>query len=84
MECHSNTDSVGSHSDVSNNTIQAGSTSSNMARPNMDVVCIIDIWQNDNSQRKRALDAIKLACVQIGANFSHLQVTQYEEEVYNL
>lgn len=75
MECHSNTDSVGSHSDVSGNTIQAGSTtSSNMARPNMDVVCIIDICQNDNTQRKKALEAIKLACTQIGANFSHLQV----------
>lgn len=40
----------------------------------MDVVCMIDIWQNDNLQRKKALEAINLACTQIGANFSHLQV----------
>lgn len=59
-------------------TVQASSTSSNMVRPNMDVVCIIDIWQNDNSQRKKALEAIKLACTQIGANLSHLQVCQCE------
>lgn len=42
----------------------------------MDVVCVIDIYQSDNlNQRKRALDEVKLACLQIGANLNHIQVS---------
>lgn len=71
-ECHSVTDSIGSHSDISGLTIQSNST---MIKPHMDVVCVIDICQSDNlNQRKKALDEVKLACFQIGANLNHIQV----------
>lgn len=41
----------------------------------MDVVCVIDVCQSDNLiQRKKALDEVKLACFQIGANLNPIQV----------
>ncbi|XP_072394647.1 mitogen-activated protein kinase kinase kinase 15 isoform X1 [Diabrotica undecimpunctata] len=70
-ECRSITDSVGSHSDISGTTVHTGST---MTKSQMDVVCVIDIIQNENIlQRKKALEEIKQACLQVGANFNHLQ-----------
>lgn len=71
-ECRSTTDSIGSHSDVSTLTMQTNNT--NIAKPRMEVVCVIDIYQNENlASRKRALDEVKLACAQIGAGLSHIQ-----------
>ncbi|KAK9881035.1 hypothetical protein WA026_014378 [Henosepilachna vigintioctopunctata] len=69
-ECRSTTDSVGSHSDVSVHTIQPPV----MARPHMDVVCVIDMCQIDHiADRKKALDAVNQACLQVGANLNHIQ-----------
>lgn len=74
LECHSVTDSIGSHSDISAVTIQSNST---MIKPHIDVVCVIDIYQSDNLiQRKKALEEVKLACFQIGANLNHIQVSK--------
>lgn len=72
-ECRSvTTDSVGSHSDVSGHTLQAGA--SNMARPHMDVVCVIDNCQLENLEhRKKALEDVKQVCQQVGASLSHIQ-----------
>lgn len=71
LECRSVTDSVGSHSDTSGQTLQQGI----MIRPHMDVVCVIDICQSDNLPfRKKALDEVKQACSLVGANFTHIQV----------
>nr|CAH7714390.1 unnamed protein product [Callosobruchus chinensis] len=71
-ENRSLTDSVGSHSDISGVTVHH--SSSNMVKPHMDVVCVIDICQTDNLlQRKKALEEVRLACLQIGANVSHIQ-----------
>lgn len=78
LECRSNTDSVGSHSDVSGHTVQAGShTSSNvMQRPIMDVVIVIDVCQSDHlAHRKKALEEVRHACMQVGANLNHIQVS---------
>ncbi|KAJ8982255.1 hypothetical protein NQ317_018644 [Molorchus minor] len=70
-ECRSVTDSIGSHSDISGNTVQSGGT---MTKPHMDVVCVIDLCQSDNLiQRRKALEEVKLACLQIGANLNHIQ-----------
>ncbi|CAH1106010.1 unnamed protein product [Psylliodes chrysocephalus] len=70
-ECRSITDSVGSHSDLSVTTVHTGGT---MTKSQMDVVCVIDVCQTENLlQRKKALDEIKQACLQIGANLSHVQ-----------
>ncbi|XP_050305301.1 mitogen-activated protein kinase kinase kinase 15 isoform X2 [Anthonomus grandis grandis] len=67
-ECHSVTDSVGSHSDYSANTHVT------MTKPHMEVVCVIDICQNENvAQRKKALEDVKMACIQVGASLSHIQ-----------
>lgn len=76
IECRSVTDSVGSHSDLSVHTIQAGSTTgSGMTRPHMDVVCVLDICQSGNlNHRKKALEEVKQACMQIGAKLNHIQV----------
>ncbi|KAL3276728.1 hypothetical protein HHI36_012098 [Cryptolaemus montrouzieri] len=69
-ECRSVTDSVGSHSDVSGHTVQAPT----MARPHMDVVCVVDMCQIDHlEERKKALEEVKLACSQVGANLNHIQ-----------
>lgn len=69
-ECRSVTDSVGSHSDVSGHTVQPPA----MARPHMDVVCVIDMCQIDHlADRKKALDEVKQACLQVGANLNHIQ-----------
>lgn len=49
-----------------------------MIKPHMDVVCVIDVNQSDNlNQRKKALDEVKLACYQIGANLNPLQVSRF-------
>ncbi|CAG9856880.1 unnamed protein product [Phyllotreta striolata] len=70
-ECRSITDSVGSHSDLSITTVH---TSGTMTKSQMDVVCVIDVCQTENIlQRKKALEEIKQACFQIGANLSHVQ-----------
>lgn len=76
-ECRSVTDSVGSHSDLSVHTVQAGSTGGIMTRPHvMDVICVIDICQSGNlNHRKRALEEVRQACLQIGARLNHIQVT---------
>ncbi|CAG9769222.1 unnamed protein product [Ceutorhynchus assimilis] len=67
-ECRSVTDSIGSHSDTS------AHTSVTMTKPHMEVVCIIDICQNENlAQRKKAFEEVKMACIQVGANVSHIQ-----------
>ncbi|KAL1506471.1 hypothetical protein ABEB36_005833 [Hypothenemus hampei] len=67
-ECHSVTDSVGSHSDVST------MTNATVTKSRMEVVCVIDICQSDNLiQRRKALEEVKLACVQVGAILSHIQ-----------
>lgn len=80
-ECRSVTDSIGSHSDLSVHTIQAsGSSSSIMARPHMDVVCVIDIVQPKNLQhRKKGLDEVRQACIQVGANLNHVEVNIMRE-----
>ncbi|KAJ8919071.1 hypothetical protein NQ315_016978 [Exocentrus adspersus] len=70
-ECRSVTDSVGSHSDVSGNTVQSGGT---MIKPHMDVVCVMDVCQSDNlTHRKKALEEVKQACMLVGANLNHIQ-----------
>lgn len=52
--------------------MQSGNT---MVKPHMDVVCVLDINQSDNLvQRRKAFDEVRLACLQIGANFNHIQV----------
>jgi mitogen-activated protein kinase kinase kinase 5 len=71
-ECRSVTDSVGSHSDISGHTLQAANGM--MTRPHMDVVCVIDICQSGNlAHRKKALDEVNQACVQVGATLNHIQ-----------
>ncbi|XP_008201569.1 mitogen-activated protein kinase kinase kinase 15 isoform X3 [Tribolium castaneum] len=71
-ECRSVTDSVGSHSDISGHTLQAAS--SIMGRPHMDVVCVIDICQSQNlAHRKKALEEVNQACLQVGATLNHIQ-----------
>lgn len=48
----------------------------------MDVVCVIDVYQNENLiQRKKALEEIKLACFQIGANLNPLQVGLFNTKI---
>lgn len=70
-ECGSVTDSVGSHSDVSSNTMQV---SNPQGRPHMDVVCVIDICHTDHlSDRKKALEEVKQACLHVGVNVNHIQ-----------
>ncbi|KAK9754931.1 MAP3K TRAFs-binding domain [Popillia japonica] len=73
-DCRS-TDSIGSHSDFSTHTIQPSSSSSSiMTRPLMDVVIVMDIHQPDHlAHRKRALEDVKQACAQIGANLNHIE-----------
>ncbi|RZB39511.1 mitogen-activated protein kinase kinase kinase 15 [Asbolus verrucosus] len=72
IKCRSVTDSVGSHSDISGHTLQAGAAI--MTRPHMDVVCVIDICQSGNlSHRKRALEEVNQACLQVGASLNHIQ-----------
>lgn len=67
------TDSLGSHSDISATTMQSNST---MIKPQIKIVCILDICQSDNLiQRKKALEEVKLACFQIGATLNHIQVS---------
>lgn len=47
-----------------------------MTKPHMDVVCVIDVYQSENLlQRKKALEEVKLACFQIGANLNPIQVS---------
>lgn len=71
-ECRSVTDSVGSYSDISTHTMQSSST---MTKSRMEVVCIIDVCQNENLlHRKKALDEVRNACNLIGANLIHTQV----------
>lgn len=68
-ECRSVTDSVGSHSDIS------AHTNTTMTKPHMEVVCVIDICQTENlAQRKKALEEVRMACIQVGASLSHIQV----------
>lgn len=41
----------------------------------MDVVCVIDMCQIDHlDDRKKALEEVKQACLQVGANLNHIQV----------
>lgn len=80
-ECRSVTDSVGSHSDLSVHTVQAGSSGGIMTRPHMDVVCVIDICQSGNlNHRKKALEEVRQACLQIGARLNHIQVMLVEQD----
>uniref|UniRef100_A0AAR5P235 mitogen-activated protein kinase kinase kinase n=1 Tax=Dendroctonus ponderosae TaxID=77166 RepID=A0AAR5P235_DENPD len=66
-ECRS-IDSVGSHSDISTHT------NATMTKTHMEVVCVIDICQSQNlADRKRALDDVQTACIQVGASLSHIQ-----------
>lgn len=68
QECRS-IDSVGSHSDISTHT------NATMTKTHMEVVCVIDICQSQNlADRKRALDDVQTACIQVGASLSHIQV----------
>lgn len=47
-----------------------------MTRPHMDVVCVIDICQSGTLiNRKKALDEVRQACLQVGATFNHIQVS---------
>lgn len=44
----------------------------------MDVVCVIDIVQPKNLQhRKKGLDEVRQACLQVGANLNHVEVNIY-------
>lgn len=71
IECRSITDSVDGHSDLSGITVQAA----NSTRPQMDVVIVLDLCQTDHLQhRKKALEEVKQACSDIGANCNHIQV----------
>lgn len=46
-----------------------------MSRPRMDVVCVIDTCQSGTLiNRKKALDEVRLACQQVNAKFTHIQV----------
>lgn len=46
-----------------------------MIKPHMEVVCVIDICQNEHlDHRKKALEEVKMACIQVGASLSHIQV----------
>lgn len=41
----------------------------------MDVVLVMDLLQTDHlAHRRRALEDVKQACAQIGANLNHIQV----------
>ncbi|XP_044005267.1 mitogen-activated protein kinase kinase kinase 15 isoform X2 [Aphidius gifuensis] len=63
----SSTDSIGTHSDVSCNTTIP-------VKQKIQVVCIIDLQQNENQyQRKRALEDIKQACLLINATLNYVQ-----------
>ncbi|KAK6633749.1 hypothetical protein RUM44_004356 [Polyplax serrata] len=45
----------------------------NPSRPQMDVACVIDLHQPEHlSQRKRALEELKIACNQINAQLHHI------------
>lgn len=47
----------------------------NPSRPQMDVACVIDLHQPEHlSQRKRALEELKIACNQINAQLHHITV----------
>lgn len=64
------TDSMSNLSDMSGNTaIQTG-------RPRMDVACVIDTLQAENSaHRKCALDELRQACSLVNANLQQIQVS---------
>lgn len=69
LECRSVTDSVDGHlSDLSVNTVQP------QTKQLMDVVIVLDLCHTENlSHRKKALDEVKQACADIGANCFHIQ-----------
>ena len=69
------TESLGSRSDHSGQSVVlAGS------RTRMDVVCVLDINQNERLQhRKRAFEEVKNACHTSNANCIHIQVSLYKE-----
>ncbi|XP_017781301.1 PREDICTED: mitogen-activated protein kinase kinase kinase 15 isoform X2 [Nicrophorus vespilloides] len=76
------TDSVGSHSDFSGHTLQPSSSSSGLNKPEMDVVCLIDICQNANlGNRKKAFEEVQQACSMVGANLMHIQLDFGESTV---
>lgn len=62
---------------MSGHTVHANSTSSGLlGKPQMDVVFVIDIKQNENlAARKKAFDEVRQACLHIGANLIHIQVS---------
>lgn len=71
------TDSVGSNSDASSHTACQSTTAPSQhsqQRSCMDVVCVIDLLQAENSsQRKRAWEEVKEACTLVNANAHHIQ-----------
>lgn len=77
VECRSVTDSVGSHSDLSGITVQAGTSTggTGSTRPQMDVVCVLDLCHSENlSHRKRCCEEVKQACAEARAVYNHIQV----------
>ncbi|XP_049834926.1 mitogen-activated protein kinase kinase kinase 15 isoform X2 [Schistocerca gregaria] len=71
-DCRSVTDSVGSHSDLSVHTASTAQTQ--LQRPRMDVVCVIDLHQPDYlAHRKRALEEVRQACALVNAAMNHIQ-----------
>lgn len=67
VDTRSVTDSVGSD----------GSLQLSVQRPRMDVACVLDLNQVENlSQRKRALEELKQACLLLNAELHHIQVLQ--------
>lgn len=51
----------------------------------MDVVCVMDACQSGGlAQRKRALEEVRVACTQIGANLNHIQVKTKNKKMFRL
>lgn len=68
------TDSYGSRSEHSGQSVILSSS-----RPRMDVVCVIDLNQNDMlNSRKKAFEEIKAACLSVVATCHHVQVSLFE------
>ncbi|XP_017791880.1 PREDICTED: mitogen-activated protein kinase kinase kinase 15 isoform X2 [Habropoda laboriosa] len=68
----SNTDSVGTHSDISGHTTISG-------RPRMDVACVLDLQQSEDlAQRRRALEEVRQACNLVNFNMHHIQFAKLD------
>lgn len=62
--------SATAHALPTSSTISTVST-----RPQMDVVCVIDINETHQlAHRKKAFEEVKLVCENLGANLHHIQV----------